>query len=56
MAVKIPWKFVIVVVLGVLLLVIFVIMREHVMEAIKPLGRGIINAINQIMAGRPPWL
>jgi len=52
----IPWKFIIAVVLAIILLMIFVIFRGQVFEAVGPMGKGIINALNDIVAGRPPWL
>lgn len=55
-SVKENWGLILAVVIGLLLMVIFVIFRDQVWETIKPLGRGIINAFNEMVAGRPPWL
>lgn len=45
-----------VVVIGVVLLLIFVVMHQQIWAFVKTQGRGLISAVNDLLAGRPPWL
>jgi sensor histidine kinase YesM len=53
---KTPWLAVLAVLVGLALLLLFFAMQGKIFEAIKAPGRAIINALNGMLAGRPPWL
>lgn len=51
-----PWLAIAAVLAGLLLLWLFVAMQGNIIEAIKAPAREIVNALNGLLAGRPPWL
>jgi hypothetical protein len=53
---EIPWKAILAVVVGIALLALFFVMASRAGAAVNAPVSGIIDAINKILAGRPPWL
>lgn len=53
---NVPWVALLAVVIGVALILLFFVMQGKIWDAIKEPGKAIIDAINKIVAGRPPWL
>jgi len=51
-----PWIPIIAVIAGIVLLIAIVFLQDKMIDAMKAPGRAVINAINGLLAGRPPWL
>ena len=53
---KTPWLAVFAIVLGVSMIVLIALLVSSGWEGIKDPGRAVIDGINKIIRGRPPWL